>query len=188
MLLSATPNQANSGQSIYFGTAAPTTADAYGVNFKVGDMVVNTTPSSGGAILWVCTGAGSPGTWLQAGATTLDAVFSAQTNAQVVTGTFFLSGSASYLVVGATEVHSTAGTDAGAVTLDITIDATTVAPGGGTSILTAPFSLKAAINVVQVGTIVAGSTLTAGQRLSVKITGTTTAVAGVIAKVVLQKV
>jgi len=42
----------------FLGTAAPTTG-----TWKRGDIVVNTTPSAGGTPGWVCTTAGTPGTW-----------------------------------------------------------------------------------------------------------------------------
>ena len=45
------------------GTAAPTV----GV-WKVGDMVYNSAPAAAGAIGWVCTTAGTPGTWKTFGA------------------------------------------------------------------------------------------------------------------------
>lgn len=41
-----------------FGSAAPTTG-----TYKVGDIVWNYTPTSGGYMGWVCTAAGTPGTW-----------------------------------------------------------------------------------------------------------------------------
>jgi hypothetical protein len=41
-----------------FGTAAPT-AGAHGV----GDTVFNTAPTAGGVFCWVCTEAGTPGTF-----------------------------------------------------------------------------------------------------------------------------
>lgn len=40
------------------GTVAPTTG-----SWSVGDIVFNTIPSAGGVWAWVCTTAGSPGTW-----------------------------------------------------------------------------------------------------------------------------
>jgi len=40
------------------GSAAPVTG-----TWKLGDKVWNTAPSSGGYIGWVCTAAGTPGTW-----------------------------------------------------------------------------------------------------------------------------
>lgn len=43
---------------IYQGSAAPTTG-----NWVVGDIYLNSAPASGGYIGWVCTVAGSPGTW-----------------------------------------------------------------------------------------------------------------------------
>jgi hypothetical protein len=45
-------------QTSFNGTAAPTTG-----TWKQGDIVVNTTPSAGGTPGWVCTTAGTPGTW-----------------------------------------------------------------------------------------------------------------------------
>lgn len=49
-----TPND----NRISFAAAAPTTGTA-----KKGDIVFNTAPAAGDAALWVCTTAGSPGTW-----------------------------------------------------------------------------------------------------------------------------
>lgn len=39
-------------------TAAPTTG-----TWKIGDTVFNDTPTAGGTLCWVCTTAGTPGTW-----------------------------------------------------------------------------------------------------------------------------
>lgn len=47
----------------YYGTAAPTVG-----NYMVGDILYNTAPMAGGNIGWVCTTAGSPGTWKVFGA------------------------------------------------------------------------------------------------------------------------
>lgn len=46
------------GNQISFAAAAPTVG-----TYKIGDVVINTTPTAGGAALWVCTTAGTPGTW-----------------------------------------------------------------------------------------------------------------------------
>ena len=56
------PRQAASVSAprIEYGTAAPTGADR---NYHVGDTMVNTAPTLGGAPGWVCTTAGAPGTW-----------------------------------------------------------------------------------------------------------------------------
>lgn len=51
------------GNYIGRGTAAPTRG-----NFRVGDIVENSTPAAGGNIGWVCTTAGQPGTWKTFGA------------------------------------------------------------------------------------------------------------------------
>jgi hypothetical protein len=52
------------GAFIREGTAVP--ADAT-VDAEVGDIVRNTSPSDGGILGWVCTSAGSPGTWEEMG-------------------------------------------------------------------------------------------------------------------------
>lgn len=49
-----TPN----GNTVTFGAAAPTDGA-----HAVGDIVFNTAPAAAGTIGWVCTTAGSPGTW-----------------------------------------------------------------------------------------------------------------------------
>lgn len=46
-----------------YAAAAPT-----GGTYAVGDVVFNTAPSAGGTMGWVCTAAGSPGTWKTFGA------------------------------------------------------------------------------------------------------------------------
>ena len=51
-----TPND----NTIKFGTAAPTTG-----TYKVGDIVINTTPVAGSAFAWSCSVAGTPGTWIE---------------------------------------------------------------------------------------------------------------------------
>lgn len=49
---------ASQGQVVAHGTAVPTTG-----TWSRGDIVWNTAPAAGGAPGWICTGAGSPGTW-----------------------------------------------------------------------------------------------------------------------------
>jgi len=48
------------GQAAYYGarTSAPTVGD-----YKRGDWVKNSAPSSAGYFGWVCTVSGTPGTW-----------------------------------------------------------------------------------------------------------------------------
>lgn len=49
-------------QKIYNGSAAPVAG-----TWAVGDIVYNTAPAAGGNIGWVCTSAGTPGTWKEFG-------------------------------------------------------------------------------------------------------------------------
>jgi hypothetical protein len=56
--LSITQLDTPTGSVIRFGAAEPTTGTG-----KVGDTVINTAPSAGGVFAWVCTTAGTPGTW-----------------------------------------------------------------------------------------------------------------------------
>lgn len=104
---------------------------------------------------------------------------------------FFIAERA-YTAVAISEVHATAGNDAGAVSLQITKDTGTQAPGAGTDLLTnnagAGFNLKGTANTVQNGTLVATAgacDLAAGDRLSVDFAGTLTTLAGVVATVAL---
>jgi hypothetical protein len=46
------------GMTETFGTAVPESGA-----WLVGDKIWNTTPAAGGVLLWVCTAAGTPGTW-----------------------------------------------------------------------------------------------------------------------------
>lgn len=84
-------------------------------------------------------------------------------------------------IVTAFEIHGTAGTDAGAVTLDI--------QNGGTSILASTFNLKGAVDTVQ--EVAPSATLSArqidrGDSLKLVTSGVLTAVAGVTVTVVLK--
>lgn len=102
-------------------------------------------------------------------------------NAEIVTQCIFIADQA-YEVVTAQEMHSTAGTDSGAVTLDITKDTSGVAPGAGTSLLSSTFSLKATANTVQAVSRASNPNtiqIAAGDRISVKVSGVTTSLAGV---------
>lgn len=49
----------SNGNSIEWGSAAPTSG-----SYKAGDVVHNIAPASGQPAFWLCTAAGSPGTWL----------------------------------------------------------------------------------------------------------------------------
>jgi len=86
--------------------------------------------------------------------------------------------------IGATEVHSTAGTDLGAVTLQIEKLIGTTASGSGINLLATGFDLKGTANTVQTGVLafkVANTfTLAKGDRLGLSLSGTPTAVAQVV--------
>jgi hypothetical protein len=77
-------------------------------------------------------------------------------------------------------VATAAGTDGSAVTLTLTKDTGTDAPGVGTAnIMTSTLDLKATANTTTAGTLsstVADTVLNSGQRISAKLTGTATAV------------
>ena len=103
-------------------------------------------------------------------------------------GVFFIAPFAC-IVMAVKEVHQTAGTDLGAVTLNIEKLTSGQANDGGVSIQSGTFNLKGTINTVQTGTVIGtyGSrTLAAGDRLSMLDGGTLTAVANVTIFVELQ--
>jgi hypothetical protein len=114
-------------------------------------------------------------------------------NAVLADEAFFIADRA-YEVVGISEVHATAGSDAGAVNLQVTKDTGTNAPGAGTDLLTnnanAGFNMKGTANTVQNGTLVATQAtkrLAAGDRLSIDYAGVLTALAGVVVTVKLRR-
>ena len=103
-------------------------------------------------------------------------------------GIFFIAPFACE-VVSVREVHTTAGTDAGAVTLDIEKLTGTTAPDSGVSVLSATINLKGAANTVQAPALTgttANKQLAAGDRLCLKDAGVLTAVAGVAVTVELK--
>ena len=84
-------------------------------------------------------------------------------------------------VVAVSEVHTVAGSDAGAVTLDVTKCDGTEAPASGVTVLNATFDLKSTANTVVDATLTATKAnrkLVDGERLGINVTGTLTAVAG----------
>lgn len=96
-------------------------------------------------------------------------------------GVFFIAPEKCY-VTQVQEVHQTAGTDGGDVTLNIEKLVDGEALGGGDNILESEISLKATTNTVQTGSLsltLANRTLDAGDRLAMKDTGTLTSVANV---------
>ncbi len=106
-------------------------------------------------------------------------------------GPFFIAPFACE-VVSVREAHTAAGTDAGAVTLDIEKLTGTQAPDSGVAVLGATkINLKGAANTVQAPALTsttADKRLAAGDRLCLKDSGTLTAVAGVCVTVELKAI
>lgn len=103
-------------------------------------------------------------------------------------GPFFIAPVACE-VVSVREAHTAAGTDAGAVTLDIEKLTGAQAPDAGVSVLGATIDLKGAANTVQAPALTgtaANKQLAVGDRLCLKDAGVLTAVAGVAVTVELK--
>lgn len=123
------------------------------------------------------------------GLNTFTLTFFVLANADMATQSFWIADGA-YEVVAVRENHDTAGSNGGAVTLDVTKDSDTEAAGAGQSVLAATINLKATVKTTQSGTVnatAANRKLTAGQRLSAKFTGTLTALAGLVLTVTLKR-
>ncbi len=122
----------------------------------------------------------------------MQVTFTLNKNANLADQAFFISDG-NYEILTISEVHSTLGTNGSAVSLQVTRDTATDAPGAGTDLLSnntnVGFDLKATINTVQVGTFVDTrfNYLLAGDRLSCDFAGTLTAVAGVTVTVSLAR-
>jgi hypothetical protein len=118
------------------------------------------------------------------------ALYSIKANGSLATQGIFLANR-DLVAQGVWMVWSTAGTDAGAVTVDLTIEnvnSGTPAPGTGASILAAAQNVKLTANTpanVPLSGTAANLLMRAGNRLSVKFTGTLTALAGVVVAVSL---
>jgi hypothetical protein len=111
-------------------------------------------------------------------------------NADCVDQAFFIADRP-YQVLSFREIHATAGTDGGAVTIMLTKDDGTEAPGAGDDLLTAGLDAKGTANTLQTGTLTATSAfllLAAGDRLSLDFAGTVTSLAGVVVSVVLRPI
>lgn len=98
-----------------------------------------------------------------------------------------------YRVVEVREAHPVAGTDAGAVTLDVKKATGTTAIASGTTVLGSTFDLKGTINTVVAKTRANGGVvstpvgyLAQGDRLGVDITGVTTSITQVVLSIVLE--
>mgnify|MGYP001577782659 FL=1 len=159
--------------------AGPRLIDGTQLNLMV-DQVNNLTGNgTPGAVT------GTTGTFSGAFTLTGTAASSGVTCATYLTGTnvdvdrsFFIATRA-FRVVATSAVFGT--TNGAALTLQVTKDTGTNAPGAGTDLLTAAFDLNLTANTVQVGSLVttAGfTTLAAGDRLSVDFSTTRTNLVG----------
>jgi hypothetical protein len=95
--------------------------------------------------------------------------------------TFLIVPVASTLT-GFKEVHGTAGTDGGAVTIDLEKLTGTTAPGSGSTMLSATLNLKGAANTILTATLtgtLANRSVKIGDRIALKSSGTLTSVADV---------
>ena len=93
-------------------------------------------------------------------------------------------------VTGIKQIHSTLGTNGSAVSLQVTKDTGTNAPGAGTNLLTnnsnAGFNLKSTVETVQEGSLASAAAtllMNAGDRLALDFAGTLTTVAGLLVSV-----
>lgn len=103
---------------------------------------------------------------------------------------FINSTNRRYVVTEIKEVHGTAGTDAGDVTLQVERLQGTEIKTGGDALLSTAFNLKTAARTVQTGTLIANpSTLTleVGDRLGLFTSGVITSVADVCVVVYLRE-
>ena len=110
-------------------------------------------------------------------------------NGDIATSTMYLNIIPGMKVRAVAMRWGTAGSDAGAVTMDITKDTGTNAPGAGTSILSAAQSVKGTANTTVYPSLAASAatlTMAAGDRLAVKTTGTLTALANLVITVVFE--
>lgn len=114
--------------------------------------------------------------------------FTALANASVVSQVFAIAPAA-LQILSVQEVHSTLGTDAGAVTADVVKCTGTQAIGAGVTVLSATANLKGANNTVQTPALSATPAnilLAAGDRLGFVLGGTATSVAGVVITVLAR--
>ncbi len=115
------------------------------------------------------------------------AVYTMNANASLATQAFYLANR-DQMITGVNIVWSAAATNAGTVTIGVTHETGTTAPGSGTAIFTA-ISAKTAASTTNSPTLTTTASalyMNAGDRLSVVFTGTLTALAGVVVVVYTQ--
>ena len=124
----------------------------------------------------------------------LEVSFHAQAASAMVDQSFFVANQA-YQVTAIRFVHAVAESTAGSLSVQVTKDTSTNAPGAGTDLLTnntnAGFNCKSTANTVQTGTLSATASdlqLAAGDRLSVDFTAAATELVGVTITVTLKRI
>ena len=106
-------------------------------------------------------------------------------------GTPFFIADDAYELVSVRERHTTAGADAGAVTVMLKKVPSGTAPGSGTDMLSAGINLKATANTNQSGSLsatVANIRLAATDSVAAVLTGTPTSLAGVIIQTLWKRI
>lgn len=107
-------------------------------------------------------------------------------NGDIATMTMYLNVIPGTTVRAVAMRWSAAATNAGTVTADVTKDTSTNAPGAGTSVLTAAQSVKGTANTTVFPALTATAAtlkMASGDRLALKMTGTLTALAGLVVTV-----
>jgi len=124
----------------------------------------------------------------------IEVSFHAQAATAMVDQSFFVANQA-YQVTKVKFVHAVAESTAGSLSVQVTKDTSTDAPGAGTDLLTnntnAGFNCKSTANTVQSGTLTATAAslrLAAGDRLSVDFTAAATELVGVTITVTLKRI
>ena len=168
------------GRAVYFADAPP--LSSVGISFAAGDLVICTDTTTGNPVMWRCISSGDPGTWESVGESLLQVNFNVigGANAADYDGGVIMRGA--WELVAVTERHQTAGTDAGAVTLQVVKAASGTAKGSGTNMLASGINLKASANTNQSGTphaTAANRQVADGDLVGLSTTGTLTAVDGV---------
>lgn len=122
----------------------------------------------------------------------IEVTYTMLANGSLADQSFFVATRA-YQVTAISEVHSVAGNNGSAVSLQVTHETTTGAPGAGIDLLTTGagvgFDMKGTANTVQAGALSVTASdlqLIAGDRLSVDFAGTLTTLAGVTVTVSLM--
>jgi hypothetical protein len=106
-------------------------------------------------------------------------------------GTVFFVANGAYELVSCKERHATAGSDGGAVTTMLKKVPSGTAAASGTDMLSAGINLKATANTNQAGSLHATQAnyqLADGDGLACVLTGTPTALAGMVVEVVLKRI